>query len=178
MAEFRLSNFTSGNALTAAELNTGLTFTDYTPDWTQSATITKTVNWARYTKFGKLVVASIKMTASSSGTGNNKMLVSLPVNASSNNYIMGSFTYLDTSDVADQLITAQVIYESASTVAFFPSNYRSDIGSARTATTGTADANINIRWGQDWTSSGGAANTGPVVASGDVIFIQLMYEAA
>lgn len=90
MAEFRLSNFTDGSVLTAAELNTGLTFTDYTPDWTQSATITKTVNWARYTKFGKFISGSIKMTATGSGTAANDVLVGLPVAASSNNYLIGN----------------------------------------------------------------------------------------
>ncbi len=177
MAEFRLSNFTSGVALTAAELNTGLTFTDYTPDWTQSATITKTVNWARYTQFGKLVIGTVKMTATSAGTANNKVLVGLPVNAASNNYIMGSFTYLDTSDIFDQIYAAQIIYDSPTSVAFFPSP-ASGSSNPRNGLTGTGDANVNIRMGQDYTSSGGTLVTGLTVGSGDVIFMQFMYEAA
>ena len=93
MAEFRLSNFTSGAVLTAAELNTGLTYASYTPVWTQSNTITNTVNVARYTQFGKLVIAQIQLTSTTTGTAGNKITVSLPVNASSNNKILGSAFY-------------------------------------------------------------------------------------
>ena len=93
MAEFRLSNFTSGAVLTAAELNTGLTYATYTPVWTQSTTITNTVNTARYTQFGKLVIAEIVLTATTAGTANNKVTISLPVNASSNNKVLGSGHY-------------------------------------------------------------------------------------
>lgn len=89
MAEFRLSNFTSGTALTAAELNTGLTFTDYTPTWTQGVTVTHTKNWARYTQFGKLVTGSINLTATTSGTNGQLMTVTLPVSASADNSILG-----------------------------------------------------------------------------------------
>ena len=90
MAEFRLSNFTDGAVLTAAELNTGLTYATYTPVWTQSTIITHTVDTARYTQFGKLVIAEIVLTATTDGTGGNKITISLPVNASSNNKVLGS----------------------------------------------------------------------------------------
>jgi hypothetical protein len=90
MAEFRLSNFTSGAVLTAAELNTGLTYATYTPVWTQSSIITHTLNTARYTQFGKLVIAEVQLTSTTAGTGGNKITISLPVNASSNNTVLGS----------------------------------------------------------------------------------------
>lgn len=90
MAEFRLSNFTDGAVLTAAELNTGLTYATYTPVWTQGNTITHTVDTARYTQFGKLVIGEIVLTATTAGTANNKITISLPVNASSNNKTVGS----------------------------------------------------------------------------------------
>jgi thiamine pyrophosphokinase len=89
VAEFRLSNFTSGTALTAAELNTGLTYASYTPAWKQSGDISYTLSFARYTQFGKLVVASFQLTSTTTGTDNQKSTVSLPVNASSNNRILG-----------------------------------------------------------------------------------------
>lgn len=89
MAEFRLSNFTDGAVLTAAELNTGLTYADYTPVWTQGITITHTKTFARFTQFGKMVVASIRLLSTTAGTAGDVVKVTLPVNASSNNYILG-----------------------------------------------------------------------------------------
>jgi hypothetical protein len=91
MAEFRLSNFTSGSALTAAELNTGLTYGTYTPTWTQGVTIDRVVDWARFTKFGKFVNASIKLTSTSVGVGTSGSVVTiaLPEPANSNNFILG-----------------------------------------------------------------------------------------
>ena len=89
MAEFRLSNFTDGAVLTAAELNTGLTYVDYTPVWTQGITITHTKTFARFTQFGKMVVASIRLLSTTAGTAGEVIKVTLPVNASSNNFILG-----------------------------------------------------------------------------------------
>jgi hypothetical protein len=163
VAEFRLSNFTSGNALTAAELNTGLTYADYTPTWTQSVAITKTVDWARYTVFGKLVHASIKMTSSGAGTANNKILVGLPVNASSNNLLMGITNFVDSGLTnAYNYAPRSVFYESASTIGF--------------STTNSAASN-DKRWGEDFTISNNT-QTGFTIASGDILYVQITYEAA
>lgn len=164
MAEFRLSNFTSGAVLTAAELNTGLTYTGYTPTWTQDVAITKTVNWARYTQFGKLVIGSVKMTASSAGTANNKILVGLPVNASSNNFLMGTMVWFDADESANpQYIYGglMALYESTSTVSF-------SIGTTRS----------NSRYGENSTSTTGGSLTGRTIASGDIIYVNFQYEAA
>lgn len=51
----------------------------YTPTWTQGATISKTVNRAAYIRIGKTVIVTVQLTATSSGTANNIVLVSLPV---------------------------------------------------------------------------------------------------
>jgi len=170
MASFLESNFAAGQVLTAAELNAGLTFTDYTPTWTQSAAITKTVDFARYTKFGKLVIGSVKMTASSAGTGNNKILVGLPVNASANNVLMGQLYYEDASatSTTQRIAPVPVFYESATTIAFHysVSNQNPPLGSTV------------IRLGQNYTDIISASVTGLVVASGDIINIQFMYEAS
>jgi hypothetical protein len=114
MATF--GTFVAGQVLTAAELNTAGAWNDYTPSWTQSATITKTVNWARYTQLGKWVQVSIKMTASSAGTADNKILVGLPVSASSNNFLMGILTR--SSDNPAFSTGSFAVYDSATTVAF------------------------------------------------------------
>lgn len=96
--------FNSGHILTAADfdtiLPTGITaWTDYTPTWTQNVAITKTVNYARYAQVGKTVVGSVWMTASSTGTANNQVRVSLPVTADAATVgkIVGAFFLLDAS---------------------------------------------------------------------------------
>ena len=160
MAEFRLSNFTSGTALTAAELNTGLTYAGYTPTWTQDVAITKTVNWARYTQFGKFVQVSIKMTATGAGTANNKILVGLPVNASANTFLMGIGIVVD-EGATDFQIFRTPVFETASTVSFLAQ------------ATSASGADFSLRWGQ--TSGGSLAET---IASGDILFLNMMYEAS
>lgn len=160
MATF--GTFTAGQVLTAAELNGAGTWSDYTPSWTQSATITKTVNWARYSQFNKIVMGSVKMTASSAGTANNKVLVGLPVAASSNNFLMGSMIFLDSGSSYYFARNISVLYETSTTCAFGMFAVNSDI---------RGDAS-DIRFGQNGTYNG------ITIASGDVFYIQFMYEAA
>ena len=162
MATF--GTFVAGQVLTAAELNAAGTWQDYTPSLTQSATITKTVNWARYTQLGKWVQGSIKMTASSAGTANNKVLVGFPVNASANNFIVGKMIFQPSG--GEFYWRHEALYDSASLMAFSPSG------------NGSTDARTNDkRFGQDYTG-GGASRTGWTIASGDIIWIQFAYEAS
>ena len=161
MATF--GTFVAGQVLTAAELNTAGAWQDYTPSWTQSATISKTVNWARYTQIGKWVQGSVKMTATSAGTANNKVLVGLPVSASSNNFVVGSMVVYDNGTKYQFGYNIPALFESSTTMSF---------GMYFTDSTGTA-ATIDIRFGQNSVSS-----TGLVVASGDIFYIQFSYEAS
>lgn len=147
MATF--GTFVSGQVLTAAELNSAGEFQTYTPTWSQSANITKTVNWARYTQLNKFVYVSIKMTASSAGTAANNILVGLPVNASTNNFMMGIAYIQDESATPDSYLQCYAIYNSASTVTFWK------IVNSQTAPT------------QEIT-----------IAANDIIYVQLAYEAA
>lgn len=156
MATF--GTFVSGQVLTAAELNTAGAFSNYTPTWTQSATITKTTNWARYTQLGKWVQVSVKMTATSAGTANNKILVGLPVNASANNFMIGTCFFVDVSETPDQAKPGLATLESTSTASFFVTNDYS--------------LDASLRMGQ--TGGGGLAT----VASGDIVYVQFSYEAA
>lgn len=149
MAEFRLSNFTDGSVLTAAELNTGLTYADYTPVWTQSTTITHTKNWAQYTVFGKLVTASIKLTSTTAGTAGQIIKVTLPVNASSNNFILGTAVLTGVAGVSGRF----ALYDTSTTMVF-----------------GGAIGGANAPTGDYGTST--------TVASGNVLHIALTYEAA
>jgi hypothetical protein len=146
MATF--GNFVAGQVLTAAELNAGLEYVTYTPTWTQSATITKTVNWARFTQFGKFVQVSIKMTATSNGISTNAVLIGLPVAASSDNFLLGSAHFTTSSATAPRW----AIYNNSTTMRF-----------SGPLSTSPFDINTSLT---------------TQISSGDVVNIQITYEAA
>lgn len=164
--------FVAGQVLTAAELNAAGTWQDYTPSWTQSATITKTVNFARYTQFNKIVMGSVKMTATSAGTANNKVLVGLPVAASSNQFILGTMHFYDGGEAAGSQFTfgtpLSVFYETSTTISFSPRS---------TSRTNSPSYNDDKRFGENYSQQGNAS-TGTTVASGDIIWVQFQYEAS
>lgn len=58
------------------------TYTSYTPTYTQSGTMTTSVNAAAYVVIGDMVHVQAKATFSNSGTVNNEISVTLPVSAS------------------------------------------------------------------------------------------------
>lgn len=130
-------------------------WTSYTPTWTQSATITKTTNWARYVQIGKMVQVSIRMTSTGSGTASNTILIGLPVNASSNNFLMGQLLY--TPAAGTNALMRNALYNNTSTVAF---SYQFN----------STWATPSARWGD--------ATIGTTIASGDVVNVFLTYEAA
>lgn len=73
---------TSGQVLTAATLNTiGAVWVDYTPTLTQSATVTKTINNARYCQIQKTVFVQVYLIATSAGTAGNIVQIGLPLAA-------------------------------------------------------------------------------------------------
>lgn len=57
----------------------GGAWTAYTPTLTQSATVTKTVTYARYIKIGRLVVAQGHLAVTGAGTAAQPILIGLPV---------------------------------------------------------------------------------------------------
>lgn len=157
MATF--GTFVAGQVLTAAELNSAGSWQTYTPTWTQSATITKTVNWARYMQLNDLVIVNLKMTASSAGTANNEIKIGLPVNANANNYLMGTALFMDDSLAGDPVAFTLAVYDSTSAVKF-----RAAAGALSEE---LADYVGLTASAQAWT-----------IASGDVFWVQLTYEAA
>jgi hypothetical protein len=156
MATF--GTFTSGQVLTAAELNSAGEWQSYTPTWTQSVAITKTVNWARYTQLNKFVQVQIRMTATGAGTANNKVLVGLPVNASADNYLMGSAYFADggQSGTGYPLFAT---FNSASTIAFY-STYNTEVDPSL-GEMGLTTSQLDL-----------------TIASSDVMQIMLTYEAS
>lgn len=131
-------------------------WTAYTPTWTQSATITKTVNDARYTQVGKTVTAQIVMTATGSGTANNTIVVGLPV--AYRTFVQGVFWFQDAS--------------AGATNCYFTGNA---LGNA-----GVGGSTIALYLGGISSAPMGLV-TAPftaAVATGDILSIFITYEAA
>jgi hypothetical protein len=70
--------FVDGVPLTAAELNATGTWIDYNPTITQGVNVTVNKQYARYTVVNKWVTVVARIAASSAGTANNIIRVSLP----------------------------------------------------------------------------------------------------
>lgn len=126
-------------------------WTSYTPTWTQSATISKTVVRAAYMKIGRLVVVNVSLLATSAGTANNAMVVSLPVTASGAHQPIGAAFF---NDNGTALYTGSAYGASTTTVQFLNG--------------GSASA----FWGQ----TGGGFTA--AIASGDNIAFTAIYESA
>jgi hypothetical protein len=109
---------TSGQVLTAATLNTiGAAWVDYTPTLTQSATVTKTINHARYCQIQKLIVVELFLTCTSAGTAGNGVRVGLPIAAKNGGAELGGgFIYDATANFMYNILPYQF---NANTVAFF-----------------------------------------------------------
>lgn len=54
---------------------------NFTPTLTQSATVTNTVQYARYSKMGRIITLNVYLSVTGSGTGANPVVVGLPVPA-------------------------------------------------------------------------------------------------
>ena len=95
MATQYTAGLSAGQILTAATMNQiGAASVTYTPTFTQSATITKTINIARYWQVQKFVIVQFSMTATSSGTAGNAVLVGLPLTAlSSSSQVWGAASF-------------------------------------------------------------------------------------
>lgn len=72
-------------------------WTSYTPVVTQSVAVSKTVSYARYIKYGRLVVVQCYLVITSSGTTNNPLTISLPVTAAQASVPGGGFYWYDAS---------------------------------------------------------------------------------
>lgn len=125
----------------------------YTPSLTQSATITKTVTYARYWKHGRTVVAQGSLAATSNGTANNVIKIGLPV-----------------AGVAT-LVPGGLIWWIASGV-YYPAFAAMDTTSTIVGVLPTLAVNL----GQTATVGGSAYDN--QVASGDTLAFSFVYEAA
>lgn len=86
--------------ITLAELELAFgAWTAYTPTLTQSATVAKTVNYARYCQIGKLVHVVVSLAITGAGTTNNDVVVGAPVgfNSAIANAVVGNGSISDAS---------------------------------------------------------------------------------
>ena len=71
-------------------------WTSYTPTITQGVTLSKTVNYAKYKQFGKILYVNISLTITSGGTAGNRIRTSLPIPVLDLNItVLGSGYYFD-----------------------------------------------------------------------------------
>lgn len=128
------------------------TWFSYTPTLTQSATVTKTVTYAKYARFGRTILLNVRLDVTGAGTAANAIQVGLPATAVSTGEYIGIIQIYDASAGAGTPY----------------------IGMAGLQTTSTV---IGLR-----DSSAGAAAIGAspnfALANGDQIMMSLHYEAA
>lgn len=107
----------AGSAVTAGMVASEA-WTDYTPTLTQGVTVTKTVNYARYMKVGRMVTVQGFLTVTGAGTAGQPIIIGLPFTAVYNSLPqeVGTGTVFDSS--ASQAWKGQGILQSATTVYF------------------------------------------------------------
>lgn len=123
----------------------------YTPTFTQSATITKTVTTAKYTQVGRTVHVEVQLVATSAGTASNPVLVGLPVACKAGTTLMGQISIYDAS-IFTVYIGSAFSNDSVTVKGFAP---------ATTATMGNTGGGFAV-----------------AIASGDEVYMNLTYEAA
>jgi hypothetical protein len=68
-------------------------WTSYTPTLTQSATVTKTVNYAKYFKIGRMCQVTVSLTVTGAGTATNAITIGLPLAAATAIGFGGGYFY-------------------------------------------------------------------------------------
>ena len=117
MATQYTAGLTSGQVLTAAIMNQiGAAWVDYTPTLTQSVTVTKTIQSAKYCRIQKLVIVNVALNVTSAGTTNNGIFVGLPINVLSTDGMYGAGFVYDAS--ANALYHSAINGQSSSTIQF------------------------------------------------------------
>lgn len=126
-------------------------WTSYTPTLTQSGAVTKTVNVGKWIRIGRTIIAQFDLTCTGAGTGNNEVLVGLPVTAA--------------ALVGNPHFGAMMIYDASTTTRYN--------GNAEARSTTTVALSYNQATAAVW-------GVGPniALASGDILRGIVTYEAA
>lgn len=114
----------AGETLTAANMNAQIrdfangfgAWNSYTPTLTQSAAVTKTVNYAKYIQIQKTVICNVYLSVTAAGTTANAITVTLPVAAASVGPSVGSASVFRTG--TGMYVCQAVTYSATNTVAF------------------------------------------------------------
>jgi hypothetical protein len=121
----------AGDVLTAAQLNAELRdallgafplgppdagWTSYTPTLVQTGAVTKTVTYAKYIKIGRLVVATVHLTVTGTGTATSRVDVGLPVAAPATVSTMPAGTFFLRDASASTSYHGVALFASTTTV--------------------------------------------------------------
>lgn len=156
----------AGDVLTAAQLNAELrdallgafplgppdvAWTAWTPTLTQSAVVTKTVNYAKYTKVGRAVQFAIDLSVTGAGTAANTVLVGLPPPAA--------------AGPVGLMVGVMLIYDASATTRY---HGNPELASASTVGMGYSQPNPSLF----------GITPAVTLASGDLVRLLGAYEAA
>ena len=149
----------TGESIVAADINTYLTgeggaWTTWTPTMQQAGVVTATVNHSVYARWGRLIIASYRLSVTGSGSGTFAVQVSLPVTAARSQGMLGTGVVYDAS--ANLSYTGNVSLNSTTTHIF--EGHGGGVSPNSLGATGSA-----------FTAG---------LASGDVVTAFMVYEAA
>lgn len=130
-------------------------WTSFTPTLTQSSAVTKTVTYAKYEKIGRFVAMVVRLDVTGTGTANSAVTVSPPFTAAAANDIPLGTGYIYDASSGSPFAPAIVSFSTTTALHFIDT---------------TASASVYL--GQTGTIFSSA------LASGDVISISALYEAA
>ena len=133
-----------------------LGWTSYTPTWGQTGTVNPTISYAKYVKIGRTVIGAVNLAATSAGTINTQMSVTLPVTAASASVPVGSGWFFNNVNAGNPVgnYGFNVFLANTTTMVF----YNPDATSATLGSSGSVFSEA--------------------IASGDGIQIHFHYEAA
>ena len=117
-----------GTAFRPAITNAG--WTSYTPSLSQGASVTKTIENSKYSRYGSLVVGNVSVALSSAGTAASVIASSVPVAAAmtATNPVIGNYTFYDLS--ATTYYCGAVVLTSGTTVNFIVDGATGKLGSS------------------------------------------------
>ena len=138
----------TGATLTESDINLylggeGGAWTTWTPALTQSGAVTVTVTHAVYGRWGRLIIASFRLSVTGTGTASNAVAVSLPVTAARASGGTGTGVIFDSS--AGLSYTGQCDLATTTTIQYSPHgvgvspNSLGSTGSGFTAALASAD---------------------------------------
>lgn len=125
----------------------------YTPTFSQGAStnISKTVDWAKYSRSSGIITGNVALTASGAGTAGSAILINTPVTAPTTDLVVGSGFYRDSS--------TGIQYQA---VAYLATTTKIALYSTHDVASTSTDSAIGV-------------NPNIAVASGDIISIQFSY---